>query len=328
MLANRIAIPIAWSTAAALAPCQEATPPASKTIVTAPPASAPFARSRTARDGDRHRMLLRQFRADEPRLGDRHEAGRREAMAEYGEQRDLPAAHWVWVRPHWYLFRDGPGDEVVPQSWSPEQACGEPDTKEPGDRPSAWATLEQDAADEWLLLEYATAVRAARLDVHENLCPGAVARVTVFDDEGGEIEVWRAVEVGATKEPARVLRIDLPLGFVVERVRLHLRSDAVTGWNEIDAVGLRDVKGTMHWAARAEASSTYASAGQGKRFQRAPAAPKADAAPVPAGPVRLHPTPARDGAAIERLEARIRELEQELARLRADLEKARAGGER
>jgi hypothetical protein len=44
----------------------------------------------------------------------------------------------------------------------------------------------------------------------------------------------------------------------VDRIRIHLDSPAVAGWNEIDAVGLLDAEGTVHWAVQATASSTYA----------------------------------------------------------------------
>ena len=46
--------------------------------------------------------------------------------------------------------------------------------------------------------------------------------------------------------------------FDLSRIRIYLDSPKVPGWNEIDAVGLVDEKGTTHWAASARASSTYA----------------------------------------------------------------------
>jgi hypothetical protein len=236
-------------------PAQEPAPGAATTKATP---KDPFATVRAARDGDRYQMLLRQFRADEPALPERHEAGRRDAVAAYGGQRDLPAAHWVWVRPCWFLFRDGPEDAAPSRPSGPEQACGAPDTPEAGDQLSAWASREQDAEGEWLLLEFGAPIRATKLEVHETFNPGALARVTVFNHDGDELEVWQARDVAAVAEPKRTLAIDLPLGFVVERVRLHLQSERVPGWNEIDAVGLHDDQGHVHWAARAVASSTFA----------------------------------------------------------------------
>ena len=217
-----------------------------------------FATSKLARSNDRFRMLLRQFRADEPTLPEHHEAGAKPATATYQAATDIPAGHWVWQKPYWFVFRDGP-DQVQPfRPWGPEAACGAPDTQHPGDNGSAWATKEEDAKNEWLLLEYDSPVRATALEVHETFNPGAVAAVAILTPQGEVLELWRNREVKATEEKGRVLQIDLPIGFEVERVLLSFASETVPGWNEIDAVGLRDDKGKLHWASHAEASSTYA----------------------------------------------------------------------
>jgi hypothetical protein len=217
-----------------------------------------FAASREARDGGRFGMLLRQFRADEPTLPARHEAGQKPATPAYQGARDIPAGHWVWRKPYWFVFRDGPGDAPQQRQWGPEAACGAPDTPQPGDSSSAWAMNERDAKDEWLLLEYETPVRATAIEVHETFNPGALEAVSILTPQGEVLELWRNREVKAAEEKGRVLQIDLPLGFEVERVLLQFASDAVPDWNEIDAVGLRDDRGKVHWASRAEGSSTYA----------------------------------------------------------------------
>ena len=108
------------------------------------------------------------------------------------------------------------------------------------------ATDAEDKKDEWLLLEYANPVRVTSVEVHENFNPGAVAAIAILTPQGEEIELWRNREVKATEEKGRILQVDLPVGFEVERVKLYLASDAVPGWNEIDAVGLRDDKGKLH----------------------------------------------------------------------------------
>ena len=41
------------------------------------------------------------------------------------------------------------------------------------------------------------------------------------------------------------------------RLKIELASEAHAGWNEIDAVGLIDKKGTRQWASKAWASSSY-----------------------------------------------------------------------
>jgi hypothetical protein len=226
------------------------------------PAPEPFAMNKLARAGGKFGMLLRQFKADEPTLPERHEAGAKEAVAEYQGARDLPAGYWVWQKPYWFVFRDGPGTELAQRHWGPEAACGAPDTPEPGDHHSAWATKEQDEKGEWLLLEYEAPVKLVSVEVHETYNPGALASVAILLPDGEVLELWRAPEVKAAAEKGRVLQLDVPLGFQVERVLLRFDSEKVTGWNEIDAVGLKDDKGKMHWASRAVASSTYAEASE------------------------------------------------------------------
>jgi len=217
-----------------------------------------FAASRQARANGRFGMLLRQFRSDEPALNDHHEAGSKPAIANYRGACDIPAGFWVWQRPFWFVFRDGPGTWPARRPFGPEAACGPPDASEPDTEGMAWATKDLDAKDEWLLLEYAAPLRGTSLEVHETHNPGAIAAVAILTPQGDELEMWRNRDVKSTAEAQRILHIDLPLGFEFERVKLYLASEAVAGRNEIDAVGLRDDKGEIHWACRATASSTLA----------------------------------------------------------------------
>jgi hypothetical protein len=85
-----------------------------------------------------------------------------------------------------------------------------------------------------------------------------------------------------------VLALRKPL--LTARVKLYIESTRVPGWNEIDAVGVKDDQGKLHWAVAADASTTFA-----------------QPAPPPAA-----------GADRER---RIRELEREVRELREQLRK-------
>lgn len=247
-------------------PQKEKAPPK----VAAPAKADLLALHAKARAGGKYSMLLRQWRADEPALGDLHEAGHRDAAG------DVPAGFRVYAKPFWFVFRDGPDTPALARQWGPEQACGGPDSAPGSDVATAFATREQDAAEpEWLLLEFAAPVKATAVRVHETLNPGAVARITLFTESGDEVEAWLASSVAAPGTPARVLEAPLPLGFRVQRVRVWLDSAAVKGWNEIDAVGLVDDKGAVHWAAKAHASTTWA-----EREGAAAAAPVAGAPAV------------------------------------------------
>jgi hypothetical protein len=144
------------------------------------------------------------------------------------------------------------------RNWGPEQATGAPDTPQPGDVPTAWTSLTPDGQKEWLLLEYAEAVKPRAVRVVETYNPGALERVTVFDPQDREVEVWKGEDPTPPISAMGTSNIPVNVDFPVKRVKIYLDSPAVEGWNEIDAVGLVDAEGKLHWAESATASSTYA----------------------------------------------------------------------
>ena len=75
--------------------------------------------------------------------------------------------------------------------WGPEQASGEPNTQGAGDIDTAWASLTQDDQNEWLELQYLTAVVPAQLRVFETYNPGAVVKITALDSAGKESVLWQ-----------------------------------------------------------------------------------------------------------------------------------------
>jgi hypothetical protein len=142
------------------------------------------------------------------------------------------------------------------RAWGPEQATGEPDTKSAGDIRTAWASKTPDAQDEWLELDYAEALTPAAVKVYETYNPGALHKVC--DSGGKEIVVWEGDDPTPSTTNMGVSEIAFTSNVKAKRVKLYLKSKEVKGWNEIDAVGLVDTDGTMHWAVSATASSTYA----------------------------------------------------------------------
>ncbi len=65
-----------------------------------------------------------------------------------------------------------------------------------------------------------------------------------------------------------------------QKIKIYIDSVNVPGWNEIDAVGIVDDVGAVHWAVKATASSTYAEPEQ------------AQLAPLPAAVLPPQPPPA------------------------------------
>ena len=143
------------------------------------------------------------------------------------------------------------------RSWGPEQVIGAPNSNT-GDQRTAWASLHQDAEDEWLVLEYAAPVKATAIHVYENDNPGAVIRATTFGSDRPPVILWEGKDPVVAKDGRNVARLEISPRQPIRRIKLFIDSKAVPGWNEIDAVGLEDESGKMHWATAVGASSTYA----------------------------------------------------------------------
>jgi beta-lactamase regulating signal transducer with metallopeptidase domain len=146
--------------------------------------------------------------------------------------------------------------------WGPEQATGAPDTPEAGDFQTAWASLTEDGQDEWLDLEYAEEVQPTAVVVHETFNPGALYKVSVFKADGTEVEIWKGKDPTPVGSGKGISVVPIKTDFKTKRVKIYLASKEVPGWNEIDAVGLRDTSQKTHWAVTAKASSTYAQAAE------------------------------------------------------------------
>lgn len=144
-------------------------------------------------------------------------------------------------------------------AWSEEQAAGAPDTVRQGDEQTAWASAAQDNQVEWLELEYRQPIRPMAIHIYESYNPGAVTKVTLFGQDGREHVAWEGKDPATTRPTVAVAKLPLAADVATQRAKIYIDSPAVSGWNEIDAVGLLDASGTVHWARRVRASSVYAS---------------------------------------------------------------------
>jgi hypothetical protein len=208
----------------------------------------------------KYAMLLHQFKAekDADDNGEFNDYGYRN-KTEHGDQKDLPTGYWVYVQPYWYIWGERTENKREKRAWGPEQATGEPNVGNLGtDDQNAWASKTEDAEDEWLLLEYEEPIQPIGVVIHETFNPGAVIKVTVFKLDGTEVEAWKGADPTAAGTGSGVSEIDLKVDFKTTRVKLYIDSKNVAGWNEIDAVGLKDKAKKVHWAKYAAASSTYA----------------------------------------------------------------------
>lgn len=150
-----------------------------------------------------------------------------------------------------------------PAAWSIAQILGEPDTPGSGDIQTAWASATPDGQREWLILEFAQVVTPTAVEIHETYNPGAVDRVSMWNPQGQEVTVWTGVDPTPATSSRGISLIPVRPGFKTSRVKIYLDSPKFPGWNEIDAVGLRDTAGKVQWAARAAASSSFGGRNQG-----------------------------------------------------------------
>lgn len=146
------------------------------------------------------------------------------------------------------------------RSWGTEQAEGPPDVKQAGDNAAAWASQTTDGQREWLLCSYAAPLKIRAVMVYETYNPGALIKISAFNAEADEIMAWEGDDPTPRGKPKGVSVIPVKLDFPVQRIRLTIDSPAVPGYNEIDAVGVEDTDGNVHWANRVEASSTFGAA--------------------------------------------------------------------
>jgi hypothetical protein len=271
----------------------------------APPANLEDTFKKAQVDG-KYRMLLRQIKVDKDAetYQEFKDLGFRDRR-EYAGHKDLPAGHWVYAAPYWYIWRDRTSVQRPKRDWGPEQATGEPDTNMAGDIVTAWASATPDGQDEWLMLEYDEFVVPTAVLVYETYNPGSLVRVTAFKPDGEEVELWKGVDPTPPDAGMGVSEIPVKVDFKTNRVKLYIDSPNFPGWNEIDAVGVRDKAKKIHYAVAADASSTYAQ-------------PFRDGEDVTDLPRR---NPAATERRIQKLEDEVRELKAALEELKKSVKK-------
>jgi len=142
------------------------------------------------------------------------------------------------------------------RDWSPEQATGAPDTLSAGDFPTAWASLQPDGTQEWLEVTFAKPVEVAEVRIRETFNPGAISKIEAVAADQKETVLWEG-KANAMQAPADMV-VKPANSIRSQRIKIHVDSNRVPGWNEIDAVELVGTDGSRQWATTATASSTYA----------------------------------------------------------------------
>jgi hypothetical protein len=129
-------------------------------------------------------------------------------------------------------YNDAKGDAA----WSAMQVTGAPNVEHYGDDGKAWASKTPDGGIEWLDLKYAKPVNATEVRIRESCGSGSVIQVELFDDQGNSHKVWRGTD--PTQELNYFVLKFPQTSYKTNRVKITLATNAVPGWNEIDAVQL------------------------------------------------------------------------------------------
>jgi hypothetical protein len=124
--------------------------------------------------------------------------------------------------------------------YHPMRATGAPDVQRYGDTSEAWATKNPDAGIEWLELDYAKAVNATKLRIRQTHKPGAIIKVELFEADGQAHTVYQGPD-NTVYEPNSIAWLNVEFEktpYKTQRLKITLATNAVAGWNEIDAVQL------------------------------------------------------------------------------------------
>ena len=144
------------------------------------------------------------------------------------------------IAPQWATSVRAVSSEYSPDAWNAQNVLGPPDVYPAyGDIRKAWASREQDAAEEFIEVGFAQPMRASALQVVQTFNPGAIATVELITASGQIVQIHGPAN---SYTPGSTSRIDMLSTECTDEpivaARVSLASGAVPGWNEIDAIGL------------------------------------------------------------------------------------------
>ncbi len=135
------------------------------------------------------------------------------------------------------------GDETSKDKNSPYtkyMMLGKPNCENYGDDGRAWAPKEADKGIEWVTLTYEKPVNATEVRIRQNVGPGAIIKVELIDTDGKNHTVWEGpdkTKYAENKIQYLIAKFD-KTAYKSKMVKITMATNAVPGWNEIDAVQL------------------------------------------------------------------------------------------
>ena len=134
----------------------------------------------------------------------------------------------------------GDKEPEAKSSYTAHMATGAPNVDKYSDNGNAWATATPDKGIEWLEVVFANPVHATQIRIRQNYAPGAIIKVELVAENGSKYTVWEGVD-DQQHAPGTIAGFDRSFARTADKVknaRITLATNAVPGWNEIDAVQL------------------------------------------------------------------------------------------
>lgn len=131
------------------------------------------------------------------------------------------------------------------KSYSAEQVLGPPNAlPQYGSSQVAWAPAKEDNnMIDYVWVEFENAIHVQQIVVAENLNPGAISKIFLFNERNRRKLVYEQEELGGFYGPGRMFSHTMErTDYKVKSLRLELNTAAVPGMNQIDAIGIADHK--------------------------------------------------------------------------------------
>lgn len=127
-----------------------------------------------------------------------------------------------------------------------------------GDSPCAWAPAQVNSTnEEWIKVGYDKAIPLRQVAIAENFNAGAIVRVYAYDEKTGE-HLLIENSITPTKELGKMTYVfptDSTATLMVNAIKIVLQPSRVSGYNQIDAIGISSSTNPMNGAIRVTADA-------------------------------------------------------------------------
>ncbi len=135
--------------------------------------------------------------------------------------------------------------EYGDDDFSANQALGVPNALgSPNLYRMAWAPKkEESATGEFIRVSFSKPMPIQQVAIAESMGPGAIAKIFAFDTKGKKHSIYENSKPGPISEPQRLFRHKFTkTTYAVKEIRVELKTKAVKGPNQIDAIAISDSK--------------------------------------------------------------------------------------